>query len=493
MKGATGKPEQLMLAILTNTTIARRALSALSKGVVLFNRFSNPHLDCLLRAYMHQVKVGKKLEIPVRQLVAHLQDAIDKEKDISTTHKERASAIIQDVLSGAYVNDEDGGKFLTFALDAYATSKVSDMLTTGNADFRQLSEEVSRLQRGVADIAGESESDEPVGARITKPFKDMRRLLHQEPRIPTGINWMDMVSGGGGRTGEVWLILGGSGGGKTVTAVQYLCAQALIGNTTALFQYEQQIEGDIAERIIANVTNTSLDEIRDRGWGGLDQSVRDKFEHAVESSQDNVIAVDMTRAERDETDENSDCGVYDVWQLVKKHNASCEKEKRIKTVILDWQGAMIAKIASVTGQNLDGGYQHISKKETLIAQRMAREEKVLVIIFHQLSTDAQQRPATYLPNMNESMNNRGLCFDMDLVLCIGRLDKNRVCWLNPAKTRKTCTQPINLMLIGDKARFELVEGWIAGRDGHFYNPRVLGQEDTQQAQTVASSYKRDID
>lgn len=494
MTKATGKGEQLMLAILTNVEIAKRAVLALRRNIVLFNQFASPHLHCLMAAYLELVEKHGKLEVPRRQLVAHLQEALDAETAMAQEQRERATSIIQDVIAGEQVATEDGDRFLKFAAEADATSKVSAMLVSGNTDFMALSDRVNKLQQDVDDIVGESDAEDSGGIKIVKPFKEMQRLLKQMPRIPTGINWMDKASSGGGRMGELWLILGGTGGGKTVTAVQYSCLQALLGNQVALFQYEQQIEGDIAERIMSSVTGESLDLIRDKGWEGLPENIRDKFKVAVDEVADNLSTINMSSVARDPADDKSNLGMYDIWQTVKKLNEGKPEDQRVKSVIVDWIGAMVVTIASQTGESISGtDFQHVCKREFLIANRMAREEKLMVIFFQQLTTEAVQKPPTYKPTKNDSENNRAMANDFDIVLCLGKLDANKICWLNPGKTRKTDTQAMTLHLVGDKCRFDLVEGWLPGRDGQFYNPRLIGQEDATERETTASTYRRDVD
>lgn len=278
---------------------------------------------------------------------------------------------------------------------------------------------------------------------------------------------------------------------NTVTSVQYGCAQALMGNTTLWATYEQSLEGDIAERMIANITDVSLDEIRDKGFTNLPEEVQNKFWAAVAGVSDKLKVLDMTHMQLDSADPADNGGMYTVWKYIKELR---EQGTPVKTVIIDWVGAMMSVVGAVTGKDLSKGYRFYTQAEIDIARRIVKEENCQIIFFHQSSSVAQHAKPTYIPDKTDAKDMKDMCNYFDLVFTIGNRDKNNICYFNAAKSRKGASTCQTLQLIGEKQRFIIAKGWLPNRDGNFYKPSddLTDSYDDNTAADKVSSYSREI-
>lgn len=276
---------------------------------------------------------------------------------------------------------------------------------------------------------------------------------------------------------------------NTAIAVQYSCAQALMGNGTLWATYEQSLEGDVAERIISCVTDVSLDEIRDVGFNNLSEETQNKFWASVAGADEKLIVLDMTKLKLlTESDPSDNGGIYSVWQQYKKLK---EQGHVIKTVIIDWFGAMMSLVGSVSNKDLSKGFRFFAQAEIDIARRFVKEEGVQIIFFHQTDSHSQHARPIYIPDKTCAKDMKDMCNYMDIVLTLGIRDVNNVCWFNAAKSRKGASIVKTIQLIGDKSRFVNAEGWLPNRDGNFYKP---GSDDLTGAGTSgASAYSRELD
>ena len=485
--------ELAFLAIIGRPKLTQKALKLYAEGTVLFNAFTYPHLECMLRAYMNDLKQSRQVSIAFSkdQIAADLSEAVRAEPAVTAELMDKSDALLQRYVTDQLPSEKEGLAQITRLVRKDATRKLGGMITD-NADFAQLQQTLNRSKQLVEDIS-ETDPDEHKRKFIFSPFKDIRELTRFMPRLPTGINWMDQVSHGGAREGECWLYLGPSGGGKSALAVQLACAQALMGNDTVWVTYEQTLYGDLSERMIANVTDTSLDDIRDKGYDNLPDIVRDRFESAVSSVQDKLTCLDMAQFEPDPTDPKDIGGVYSICRQVKDLKDS---GKRIKFIIVDWIGAMASRVFARTGGNMKNDFQSFAQSSIIEAHDFGEANGVFFLFFHQTDTEAQHAKPTFCPNMTNARDDHGLCFYFDAVFAQGKRDVHNVCWLNPDKTRKAHTQPITLKLIGDRSRFDLVTGWVPNRDGKFYNPAepdLMDAQEGEETTPASKSYRREVE
>ena len=463
------RSELTLLAILSDSRLTAAALKLYANKTPLFTPTFCPHLDLMWEQYTKTLRKHKQthgLKLSKDIIAAEMAEQLQADGDVPEELLAKCDLILQRLLKGDVPSFEEGLALIR-QMAATAINRKISVKVTMNADLIELQRTLEDSQRVISEIS--ETRDSSLDSRfVFEPFKEMDKLAVAAQRIPTGINWLDEVTSGGGRAGELWLILGSSGGGKSCLAVQYACAQALMGNATLWATYEQSLEGDIAERIIACVTDTSLDKIRDVGFNNLPEEVQQKFWACVAGADAKLTVLDMTKVKLDTAADPADNGgMYSVWKQYKELK---ENGVVVKTIIIDWIGAMMSLVGTVSNKDLSNGYRFATQAEIDIARRMVKEEGIQIIFFHQTDSRSQSARPIYIPNKTCAKDMKDMCNYMDIVLTLGTRDINDVCWISAAKSRKGAVISKTIQLLGDKSRFIPANGWLPNRDGNFYRP-----------------------
>ena len=484
------KQELTILAILAYPKIARAATEMLRSHINLFSSVQSPHVYLMWTEYLKLRKkhIGKKLSKSI--VKAELAERIQENEDMPPELIERCDYILEKFGRNEDVPSiEESNELLQTMVKGDVNRKLSRQISN-DADIQEMMRTMNSASDVISELDHESKDDSQF---IFNPFQEMDKLAVHMTRLPTGINWMDEITSGGGRGGELWLFLGGSGGGKTATAVQYACAQALMGNTTVWATYEQSLEGDISERIISYVTDESLDKIRDIGFNNLPEDIQRKFWASVSGTNDKLVVLDMTRMKREqEADPQDYGGIYSIWKQVKRLK---EEGKQVRTVLVDWVGAMMLRVAANTGKDLTNGFRFYAQHEIDVARDMVKKENIQVIFFHQIDSKTAHMKPTYCPDMTCAKDMHDMSNYMDIVITLGRRDPNNVCWISSAKSRRGAPISRTIQLIGEKSRFVTAKGWIPNRDGNFYKPSEDYQPEGPQSTGPAgnAAFSREID
>lgn len=486
-------PELAFLAMLGHGELTRRALELYAQQTYLFTKLFCPHLNLMWDAYVKTLKANKQqygLNLPPAVIAAGISEVVQADKTLPEELRDKCDDILLKLQASDYPDLPTGRRLVSNLVKLEANRRLKAQIDA-NADLMALQQSIDSSKRVMTSLEddGKDEDDEEELPAVVRPFKDIERLARKVTLVPTGINWLDDVTSGGGRAGEMWLILGPSGGGKTTITSQYASAQALMSDDTLWVTYEQSVEGDIAERMIANITDTSLDEIRDVGFTNLDKSVQDKFWSAVSGVDDHLVTLDMTVRKCDPTDPEDYGGIHSIdieLQKLKKDGY------RPKTVIIDWFGFMMSTIAENLGLDLDRCYRFKAQEELRKAMKWAKKEKVLLIFMHQLNIEASEKRPTYLAKSTEAQDMKSMRNYFTLVMVLGVRDDNDVCWFHSPKARRSARVKRTLQLIGDKQRFIKVDGWMPNRDGNFYKPGADGSTPSD-FRGKAESYSRELE
>ena len=459
------KQELTLLAILAYPQVARSATEMLRSHISLFSSSQSPHVAMMWEEYLRLRKkhVGKRIS---KALVkAELADRVQENKDMPQELLDRCDYILDKFGRGEDIpSKEEGNQLLQTMVKGDVNRKLARQISN-DADIEEMMRTMNSAAGAMSELEAETKDENKF---VFNPFKEIDKLAVHTTRLPTGINWLDEITSGGGRGGEMWLFLGPPAGGKTATSVQYSCAQSLMGNATVWATYEQSLEGDIAERIISYVTDESLDKIRDVGFNNLPDDIQRKFWATVAGTDENLIVLDMTRRKCSTEEDPKDYGgVYSIWKQVKEMKAA---GKRVRTVLIDWVGAMMQHIAANDHKDLSNGFRVLAEREFMIAKDMVKKEDLLAIFFHQVDSKTAHMRPIYCPDQTCAKDMHDMSNYMDLVIPLGTRDINNVCWVSAAKSRKGNPISRTIQLIGDKARFISAKGWIPNRDGNFYKP-----------------------
>lgn len=216
------------------------------------------------------------------------------------------------------------------------------------------------------------ENEEPVIDGTAKS-DDMLKLVKEAltysrtgRRFKTGWSVFDKLTGGL-EPGNVMLLTSNTGGGKSVAAMSLLANMYRgFGHNITYISLEMD-KREMMERLVANVTNTELNRIRD----GLSKSemhaVYEKFKTEFHETSDGRYSFYAPR------------GDYTMEQLL-----SQVQGKPTDVIILDYIG--LAK-SSGYGKNVSEEYQ--LRQATRFAKRFAEKTRCAVILLAQLNDEGQ--------------------------------------------------------------------------------------------------------
>lgn len=480
--------ELAFLAVLGHTELTTKVLRVYAAKTYLFTETFHPHLNLMWNTYVALLKKYKKdygLNLSRDITAAGLAEAVAVDRRIPDELKSRCDAILQKFTAGD-IPDLAHGEILVKNLMELDTNRKLVSKLNSNPDMLTLQQSLDASKRTLSILDDDKPQAEETGV-VVNPFRDINKLARKVVRVPTGINFLDDLSSGGGREGDLWLILGSPAGGKSTLAVQYSCAQAMLGNNVLWATYEQSIEGDLAERMVANITDTSLDYIRDVGFDNLPKPIQDKFWAAVAGVDDRLTALDMTRLKPDPQDPEDYGGIKSVWKQFTKLK---ENGSKPKTVIIDWFGAMMSRVASNLSLDLAACYRFKAQEEINTLIQFAKTEKIHIIVFHQLDVKAAGARPTYLADATHSQDMHNLQNFFDLVIILGKKDVNNIMYVSNPKARKGGRIVRTVRMVGEKSRLVMEDGWLPNRDGNFYKPGSMSEGDIRGS---AEDYSRELD
>lgn len=484
------KAELAFLAAIGYPELTAKVLKLYANGTYLFTDTFCPHLNIMWTSYMKLLRRYKKeygLNLNPDIIAAGLAETLQSITELPEELVSRCNALLLKYTSKDIPDMVLGTKLIVNLVKLDTNRQIMTKINA-NSDLLELQKSLDKSKEMISALEPAEKANEDEIGVVCRPLQKIDKLAVHIDQVPTGINWLDEVSSGGGRAGELWLIMGAPGSGKSVLTVQYACAQALLGNYTMWATYEQAIEGDLSERMIANITDTSLDVIRNKGFNNLPKELQDKYWSCVDGISDRLISVDMTKHTMDDTDPLDYGG---VGSIIKEYNELKEQGAAPKTIIVDWFGFMMSKIAGNKHYDLSSNYRFIAQHELGLANEFVRQEKMLMIFLHQLDVKAAGARPTYLANATQSQDMHNMQNYFSLVMVLGNRDINNILYFSSPKARRAERVVRTLRLIGDKARFVMEPGWLPNRDGNFYKPGAT--VNTDDIGHIASTYMREID
>ena len=487
--------ELTMVHILKSQRLTVKALKLSRENIMLFNELQVPHCSLIWTSYLKHLSERRKYGVRdlsadpktfAAEAIADLRSAV-----MPDDLKKSGESVLEAYLEESDFDEAEGKELLSRLVKKELNRRLSRKITD-NMAFAALKAEVEKADRISESLTRDDNVDQDI---IKHPLADIQRYMQSSERIPLGVSFWDKASSGGGRAKEVWGVLGSTGGGKTMLTVQLNVAQALMGNDVLWLTYEQGLEGDIIERVVSNVTEYDLSLCRDKAMSELPEEVQKRYWDTIGVNAMKLHTLDFSKEESlDLSDPEDNGGIYSVWKAV---NRMKTRGIRIRIVVLDWLGEMLSQIAARMGKDLDKVYQFLAQEQMRGFRNLAKEENLMVIILHQLTTKWGDAKPVQIPQKTDALNIRTFPNNMDMVFTLGKLDKHKICWFNPAKARKSDPVIETIQLEGEKARFVDAPGWTVNIDGHFCIPGkvdeitdVYDMDEEKKKEKISDRYRR---
>ena len=480
------KHDLTMLHILQNKVIASKAIKAAKRGMDLFPARQRPHLDLLWTEFIIHAaesrKTGKWLEWDRQSFVAACLERL-KSSEMLDENKARLQAICEQYVSQTPLEQAQGEAYLKEEINECIQRQIARAISGSDAfnAVRKLIGEGEKLHE-------ELRTDAEKVPLFVNPLLNVERYLKRLPKLASGVKYFDKATNGGLSEGEIALVAGVTGGGKTVCTVELVGSQLLMGNDVAWFTYEQPFDQDIMQRLVTYITGYSLDMVRGLEFQMLPDSVRSKFMQVANQAADKMMAADFSTSEMlDPDDPEDDLSGYSIR---KRLDIWLSQGKSPAYVVVDWLGAAVKNVAGRRGIDIGQVTSYIALANEIITDlvQVAKTYKTRVVFFHQLDPAIKKSPPSRKPTTVELQMMKSITNWVNYAMAIGRRDSNERCWFICDKCRNGLSSESVLELDGAHAKFNLLEGYAPGRNGQFINVNELQEELSDNIDT-ASSYQ----
>jgi len=283
---------------------------------------------------------------------------------------------------------------------------VADM--NMNQDISDLLERVQQLRNdGLVALAGD-ESRQQLGAFDILDIMDdegsmeLAEQAAESARIPTGIPYIDTLHGGKGiYKGYVTMILGPSAGGKTITGCELASQLAAQGRSVGIFGTEENAVKSIEMRARLYAAGTQV-SVADWMKAGCHPKM---LPDVKPGTPEYDIVIKCLQAMRRQL------SLYDIgdnvsWQSIVGNiegYAARHQGKMHDVVIIDWAGPLAE--AMVVEKEASSMHEALERVTMWSFQQIASRYDCAVVLFHQLSTDAQKKKGVFGNyTMNDSQN-----------------------------------------------------------------------------------------
>jgi hypothetical protein len=434
------------------------------EGFELFNGLADPGYklvwECIRDTYLN---TGAKPtpRMLVNQCMEHLASI-----DIVT--RDRAEAQVVSV----FANDNlgSGTELLkrehvqALLKTASRRAAVDKMLTVSTLDDKSS----DGLIEHVSDVATMLKNVVPKRSVRKRPLakEERTRLLRVTKRWRWGIDYWD-EAGLTWYKKEIHGLLGPTGGGKTTNMTNIATRQLKEGRKVLIALYEQCLEEDVEQRILSNLANVSMNELRDRNEEDIDPKVRDKIDAACEKYVDNLVVFDMV---------GEDAGTGGVEEL-KAQIAEEEKETGFfpDLIIVDWLGEMVTRYEKLGSGDSAKRQCHDKFMSEIVQYKEDRECSFLIL--HQTNTIAQSMSPGSKPDKTMSHEFRSFANKCDTCSVLGVMDHDlKVCWFIPDKSRRSQSITRKIKLDGEYMRFRDVSKEYTLVGHTFMSTRALEEQ-----------------
>ena len=463
-----------LLHILADNRLMIHALKVTRKGVDLFPVKLRPHLyiiwNQVVKAVLQSKKDNRFLQLNKQDIVADCLEVV-KSFDMLDENKARLKAICEKYLSDEKFEYDKGKEYLLGEIDDAIQRKLSKAVYSSSSF-----EAIKKIVDSGDDIKNEvnNQKDKTL---FVNPLLNVRTYLQRVPKMPMGVSYFDKVTCGGMSEGELCLIAGLMGGGKSAQAIQFVGSQLLLDNCVAWFTYEQPFDQDLMQRMVSFITGYSLDFIRGTEFDQLPEDVKTKFSAVSSQVAEKLIATDFSNNDMlDNDDPDDDLSVYSICKRLEMWRKT--QGKAPSYVIVDWLGAAVKNIAARRGIDVGQVTNYIAIANEYLTNlvQAAKEFKTRIIIFHQLDPSIKKSPPSRKPTSVELQFIKSASNWVDYAIVLGKRDANQRCWYICDKNRKAYPSECVIELEGEYARFKLLEGYAPGRDGQFINVAELQDE-----------------
>lgn len=306
--------------------------------------------------------------------------------------------------------------------------------------------------------------------RLYNPIRDIEELMLHQERIPTGIGFIDRLTGGGLVFGQHLGILGPSGGGKTVISIQLTCNLAIQGHNVLYLQFEQPVKGDpdIVSRIYSYLSGEPITTFYGKTVKELSPDVLEKL-RKMQPISDRIRCASMLDVKEEEGGVKTGAG--SIQDIINVMDEAARSGFAPRVVVIDWLGAAVSDFMNA-GDGGDQSYPIVAEHIQDELNAYGKSHGISIVYSHQTSTEAQNRESAYKPKKGDAYYFKAFANKLETCMQLGTAtlqpDETQVCYLVVGKARGAVpNKSIIVRINGKMAKMEETkEGeYIPGHGG----------------------------
>ena len=269
---------------------------------------------------------------------------------------------------------------------------------------------------------------------VNKPadlFSAAGRQAHtnEQKPIPTGIDFIDLATGGL-RPASLVGLLAESAGGKTMMGNQFLCECALRDRNAVGFFYEQSLAGDIAERLYSYLSATPRKDLAGKTHEEYPARVRKILDGMESRMQKHLQVYDMSGAVRGQGNGGPDEIEVILGRMIRQGT-------RPEFVVVDWLLPLVTKYYKMP-KNMRTADKR--EKIDLVLTRFNEIKErygITILLLNQIAAHiVEGKTPHYKPDWTVAAECKNFGFLMDYVFTFGRKCKETQCmWFSTPKAR----------------------------------------------------------
>jgi hypothetical protein len=284
-------------------------------------------------------------------------------------------------------------------------------------------------------------------------------------QLPSNVSFIDAATDGGPALGEVLVLLGPSGGGKSLLGIQlsvegarYQVRQAENGCKAGywyFYSYESPIKPDIRQRVVSNAAKiewssimkaSSRDQLSTTGdlkdyemirWrekieAGINiPGERERYKAAMEELGERLKLVDMSGALA------PSIGAGGIDEIVRYLNQEQVKGHQPVGIVIDYAGIAVARMMATKNEKIDNEFAHLNNFVNNIRVEIASRFNCVVWVLHQLHGDAAAASSTTRQHHSKARGARNFADNANFAFNIGTTDpSNNCCVITCTKHRR---------------------------------------------------------
>jgi RecA/RadA recombinase len=240
---------------------------------------------------------------------------------------------------------------------------------------------------------------------------DPKEYIEGIQKVPLGVGFIDMLTGGGPAFGQTTGFIMPSKGGKTSLCCQIAGAAVSRRKHVMYFQFEQQMEGDISQRIYSVATGTPVEN-----WAKADSiptGALDRWKKVRSSWLHYFTIVDYWI-----DPDHPLTSLADIFNAVDERNKLRPEGETVEIIMLDWWRAMELKMG--LGMSSESENRHRDDRSRLTKEftGYVQSRNMRAFVFQQLTGAKadQKKPAS----MYDGIEDKAWGFFWDYVFTSNR-------------------------------------------------------------------------